>query len=162
MGYSFWGVIEQAKNASGEDWESRPESLKAILVKQNADDIIQFNKDYRTKLNESYRWDLWGAAYLINGGCSDDGFDYWRDFLISEGQSVFEAALSDPDSLAELDDIEDAELEEYRYAIDEAYEELTGDEIPDANVEYPADPEGEEWEENELNSMLPKLAEKYG
>ena len=22
--------------------------------------------------------ELWGAAYLINGGCSDDGFEYFR------------------------------------------------------------------------------------
>ncbi len=162
MIYSFWEVIEQAKEISGDDWESRPENLKAILLKCSTEDIVQFNKDYRKKLIEAYRWDLWGAAYLINGGCSDDGFDYWRDFLISEGKSTYEAALNDPDSLAELDDIEDAELEEYRYAIDEAYEELTDNEMPEDNIRYPTDPEGEEWDENNLDSMFPKLAAKYG
>lgn len=162
MSYSFWEVVEKSKDNSGEDWESRPESLKAILLKLSAEEIIQFNNDYRCKLNEAYRWDLWGAAYLINGGCSDDGFDYWRDFLISEGKSIYEAALNSPDSLAKLDDIEDAELEEYRYAIYEAYEQLTGTEIPEDNIEYPAEPKGEEWDEDNLEEMFPKLAEKYG
>lgn len=163
MNYSFWEIIEQAKEKSGDNWESRPESLKEILLQYSADDIRQFDKDYRTRLNEAYRWDLWGAAYLINGGCSDDGFDYWRDFLISEGKSVYEAALKNPDSLADLDNIEDAELEEFRYAIDEAYEELTGKEIPISDdIEYPDEPTGEEWNEEDLSSMFPGLAAKYG
>jgi hypothetical protein len=50
---------------------------------------------------ESYRWDLWGAAYLINGGCSDDGFDYFRGWLLSQGRAIWQATLADPDSLAD-------------------------------------------------------------
>jgi hypothetical protein len=30
--------------------------------------------------------DQWGAAYLANGGCSDDGFDYFRGWLIGQGR----------------------------------------------------------------------------
>ena len=39
-------------------------------------------------MDDSYRWDLWGAAYLANGGCSDDGFDYFRGWLIGQGRKV--------------------------------------------------------------------------
>ncbi len=80
MSYSFWQVIEQAKELSGDEWDMRPDNLKNILIKYSPDEISQFNKDYHSKLLEAYRWDLWGAAYLINGGCSDDGFSYWCDF----------------------------------------------------------------------------------
>ncbi|MFL6076856.1 MAG: DUF4240 domain-containing protein [Mycobacteriales bacterium] len=37
---------------------------------------------------ESYQGDLWGAAYLINGGASDDGFDYFRGWLIARTRGV--------------------------------------------------------------------------
>ncbi len=162
MSYSFWDIVEKAKEKSGDDRESRPDSLKETLMTYSPEEISKFDIDYREKLLESYRWNLWGAAYLINGGCSDDGFDYFRDFLISEGKATFESALSNPDSLAELDDIEDAELEEYRYAIDEAYEELTDNEMPIQVMKFPDDPAGEEWDEDELEALFPKLAAKYG
>ena len=161
MSYSFWKIIEQAKKDSS-NWKSRPEKLKIILMNHSPKDIIRFNKDYHNKLIQAYCWDLWGAAYLINDGCSDDGFYYWRSFLISEGKSVYEAALDDPDSLAELDDIKYAELEEYCYSIDKAYKELTSNEIPEEeNIAYPNEPAGDKWDEKNLNFMFPRLAEKY-
>ena len=49
-----------------------------------------------------YRTPLWGAAYVINGGCSDDGFDYFRGWLILQGREVFEHVVADPDVLADL------------------------------------------------------------
>ena len=51
-------------------------------------------------MNESYRWDLWSAAYLANGGCSGDGFDYFRGWLIGQGRTAYETVLADPDALA--------------------------------------------------------------
>ena len=162
MSSSFWEIVGRAKEEAGDDWESRPDTLKSLLLKLTPEEICQFDLDYHKKLIEAYRWDLWGAAYLINGGCSDDGFDYFRDFLISEGRQVYEAALKNPDSLAELGDLEDAELESYRYVIYEAYEELTGKEMPFADIDYPDDPAGHSWEEDDLEKMFPKLAAKYG
>ena len=35
--------------------------------------IVEFQQVYEQLDRESYRWDLWAAAYVINGGCSDDG-----------------------------------------------------------------------------------------
>lgn len=50
----------------------------------------------------SYRWDLWGAAYVAKGGASDDGFEYFQRWLISRGRTDFERVLADPDALADL------------------------------------------------------------
>ena len=50
-------------------------------------------------MDRAYRQELWGAAYLINGGCSDDGFVYFLGWLIAQGRDVYQAALPDPDSL---------------------------------------------------------------
>jgi Protein of unknown function (DUF4240) len=62
-----------------------------------------FEVQHRQAFADSYDWGLWGAAYVIDGGCSDDGFDYFRAYLISRGRAVFEAAMADPDSLADAD-----------------------------------------------------------
>jgi len=78
----------------------------------------------------AYRWDVWGAAYLINGGCSDDGFDYFRGWLMAQGRRTWDETLADPDSLASL--LEGAEVDDYEgeamtAVASSAYEELTGD-----------------------------------
>ena len=161
MEYSFWKIVEKAKAMSGDDWESRPDSLKDVLLLFNPEDIIQFDKEYRQKLYSAYKWDLWGAAYIINGGCSDDGFDYFCDFLISEGQIVFDNAIENPDSLVEIDNAEEVELEEYRYSISKAYEKLTDSEMPVYDAEFPDNPVGQEWDEEQLPKMFPRLAAKY-
>ena len=46
--------------------------------------------------------DLWAAAYLINGGCSDEGFDAFRGWLIAHGREVVARSVREPDSLADL------------------------------------------------------------
>jgi Protein of unknown function (DUF4240) len=51
---------------------------------------------------EAYSWDLWGAAYVVNGGGSDDGFEYFCCWLVSRGREVYESALADSDGLAQL------------------------------------------------------------
>src|SRR5437868_5917368 len=81
---------------------------------------------------ESYRSDLWGAAYIMRDGCSDDGFDYFRGWLIAQGEAVFAEALRNPESLAmvQRSDDEEAECEFLLYAALEAYEARTSKEMP--------------------------------
>jgi hypothetical protein len=54
---------------------------------------------------DSYHVDLSGAAYLINGRCSDDGVEYFRGWLIAQGRATYERVVADPDALADLRDI---------------------------------------------------------
>ena len=138
-----------------------------MLALLSADEIISFDKIFNAYRKAAYRWDLWGAAYLINGGCSDDGFEHFRRWLIGQGQTVFDAALADPDSLADLitSDIVwgDAELEceDIGYAAGEAYQQKTGGEIPFDEADYlPGEPAGVQWEEEDLNGLFPKIAAK--
>src|SRR5262249_27787935 len=76
----------------------------------------------------AYREDLWAAAGLINCGASDDGFCYFRCWLVGRGKEVYEAAIEDPDSLADVVDLdrdEDYEAEIYG-AASNAWEQVTG------------------------------------
>ena len=157
----FWEIIEQAKTLAADDIEQRPAALQQILMGQTAEQIQRFEQIYREKLLEAYRWELWGAAYVIQGGCSDDSFDYFRDFLISEGRQVFETALKSPDDLAHIELPDDVELEDFRYAIDDAYEAVTGQALPANTVTFPAEPAGQAWTEEQLDTLYPQLCAKY-
>lgn len=95
----FWQIIERAK---AEDDEEQIELIQGALAKLAPEDILEFQRIFERFHRVSYRTDLWGAAYLMNGGASDDGFDYFRGWLIAQGKKVFEAALENPDSLADI------------------------------------------------------------
>jgi hypothetical protein len=118
----------------------------------------------------SYRRDLWGAAYLLNGGCSDDGFEYLRGWLIAQGRTVFERALGDPDVLADLpavrhsaaaDEPFDFECEPMYGVVWDAYHKLTGSwDLPDPVAgRYPAIEPGWDFDDDQqLRQRLPRLA----
>ncbi len=157
----FWRLIEDAKEKSGDDCEEQAELLKRALVKLPPEEIIAFDRILDAFLDEAYRWDLWGAGELINGFCSDDGFFYFRCWLVAQGKTVYENALANPDSLADVvePDFDNAECEALLYVAGTAYEAITGLEIPrsviqqpDASGDYTA-PEPAGPKPNEDNSM---------
>lgn len=157
----FWAIIDATRSDS--DPYEHADAVQEALSKKTADEIVDFERHLASLLVESYTWKLWGAAYLINGGCSDDGFDYFRGWLVLQGRSVFEAALADPDSLADLPDLEeDVECEEILGVAWSAYETVTGDEIPMVSIELPD--LGESWDfddDEEMEQRYPKLFAKF-
>jgi hypothetical protein len=158
----FWALVEAARDASNDNVDDRPGALEQLLMSRAPDEVQDFQDCYDEVLRRANRWNLWGAAYLMNGGCSDDTFRYFRDWLISEGRHVFEAALADPDTLADLPRMDGFELEDYGYVASDVYQQITGNDLEPAIFDESPDPEGEEWGEDELPTMFPRLAEKYG
>jgi hypothetical protein len=104
----FWNLIDAARRLSASDPYEYCNHLKPLLEQLSAEQIMEFDRTFYKLYFQSYRNDLWGAAFIMNGGCSDDGFDYFRAWLITQGKRVFDAALANPDSLALAID-EDAE-----------------------------------------------------
>src|SRR5262249_18997583 len=98
----FWQIIERAAKAD-HDPDAHMEALRAELRELPLDEIISFEVAFRRYLNEAYTWNLWGAAYVIHRFGSDDGFEYFRRWLVTRGRDVYERAVADPDSLAQLD-----------------------------------------------------------
>jgi len=89
----FWHIMQRAAESS-HDPDAHVNALRALLRELTLEEIISFEVAFRRYLNEAYTWDLWGAAYLINGGCSDDGFEYFRRWLVSRGRDIYAAALA--------------------------------------------------------------------
>lgn len=161
----FWNIIAKACSNphEAEDWDER---LQAVLKKLKPDEIIEWNHIFDRLAAKAYTVDLWAAAYLINGGASDDGFYYFRCWLIGMGRKAYAAAIADPDSLVDvLVEGTDAEAEIYA-AAHQAWMAVTGCTSSDP---YPArheraDLRGKNWDfddDSEMRQRLPRLAAMY-
>ena len=162
---TFWRLIETTGAESRGNTELHEKLLCASLAQLGPDACLGFDRILGELMGESNDWALWGAAYLIHGGCSDDGFDYFRGWLIAQGEAVFTRAVRDPDSLADvLDSVGDEgvyEFEELLYAGWWTYEMLTGRQAPPRGL-APATMRGVHWEEDDLPRLLPRLAALRG
>lgn len=167
----FWQIIADACGSdpnSAEEWDSR---LTNALSTLPADEIVEWNHIFDDFAKRAYRTDLWAAAYLINGGASDDGFYYFRCWLIGMGKATYDNAIADPDSLAYIASPDwfaqgiDAEAEIYA-AAHRAWMRVTGN---DDYADYPARNEhaeliGDDWDfddNTEMQTRLPRLAALY-
>lgn len=143
-------------------------ALRARLEKLEVQALRDFQEHFDRLHVRAYSWSLWGAAYIIHGGCSDDGFIDFRYGLISRGRGVFERALANPDSLMDVATTEDLELlwnESLGYVASTVYEKKIGQDIPRVSTERPREPAGERWDfedKAENAKRLPKLWEKFG
>ncbi|WP_433344122.1 DUF4240 domain-containing protein [Micromonospora sp. CA-111912] len=163
----FWQLIDRARAGGGGAAGPVAARAVALLAERDAADIVGYAQHQRRVMAASHRADLWGAAYLINGGASDDGFEYFRGWLITQGREVFARAVADPDSLAALPRIrqaaltgEEFEAEQMLTVAEEAYRKATASELP-AVPETPYPELGEFWDfddEEEARRRLPKLA----
>lgn len=157
----FWKIIEAARTPARRG-EADVELIKRNLRGMKAEEVLDFCRELRRRRVESYRWDLWAVAYIMNGGCSDDGFDYFRGWLISKGRKYFETALADPARAADDAGLDACECEDLLYLPASVYEEKTGRPLPkEADITFPADPAGKAWKEDELAALYPALWARF-
>ncbi|MBH1933544.1 DUF4240 domain-containing protein [Streptomyces sp. AV19] len=165
----FWEIVDETRAAAGGDVEDQADLLVERLMRLDPDGVLDFARHFEARYNRAYLWDLRGAASIILGGASDDSFDYFRCWLIGQGREVFEGALHDPDRLATLlddfDEEADGDGEDLGYAADEAYEQLTGTQMPDlALPPAPAEPLGTPFDPEDdsvLADRFPALWERF-
>lgn len=106
----FWAIVQKAVDEAGDDEDEYLEVVMHELSKLSLKEMVGFRLRTDKLLYDSYTSEMWCAGYLMNGGCSDDGFEYFRLWVISRGRKVYEAALANPDNL--IDYIaEDAEVD---------------------------------------------------
>jgi len=167
----FWDHIKATKR---QDLDEHVERLVKRLAKLPPDEILDFEHWWHVSSAQAYRWNLWGAAYLINGGCSDDGFIDFRTWLMLQGRKVFDAALANPDSLADLK-VEEDEAGCQCYPATQAWFQATGQDDDYAALDaarkarHPTrppedEPAGENWDfesDAEMRKRLPRLAKMY-
>lgn len=84
----FWAVIDAARLAAasvpGGPREAVATALTDRLAATSKQTILEYQERFDQLHNALYRWDVWAAAYLIGGGCSDDSFMDFRAGLIAQ------------------------------------------------------------------------------
>lgn len=164
----FWAIVDGARAGADGDLDLVARRITDELAGREPAEIVAFHRHLHKVFAASYRVDLWGAAYLINGGASDDGFEYFRCWLMTQGRVVFARAVTDPDSLAELPAVRRAAMtgeefdgEPMRYVAANAYRQATGNDLP-ADLDLAPYPKLDEFwdfdDEESARIKLPKLA----
>jgi hypothetical protein len=167
----FWAVIARAtadRPASPADVAQRAVAELAALDPQ---EIVAWGHHLDKVLVASGKEDLWAAAYLINGGCSEDGFDAFRGWLIAHGRDAVARCVRDPDSLAKVAVVRAAadtgavfEAEEVLHIADQAYEQATGEPLPAYERPVTRPDAADLWDfddEEEMARRLPHLSELF-
>ncbi|MGW1840765.1 DUF4240 domain-containing protein [Streptomyces sp. BBFR2] len=165
----FWELIDASRAAAGGDPVDHADELTERLLARYPESVLDFARHFEARYHRAYTWDLWAAAAVLLDGASDDVFDAFRCWLIGQGRETFEGALHDPDELAvligEFDEETDGDGEELGYAADDAYERLTGAELPDLGLPpQSAEPLGAYVDVDDdaaLEARLPRLWERF-
>ncbi|MEU6143144.1 DUF4240 domain-containing protein [Streptomyces sp. NPDC047081] len=130
----FWHLVETARSRTRPD-HPFDQALVELLTRRTRREILEYQERFDALHEALYRWDVWAAAYLIGGGCSDDSFVDFRAGLIAQGREWYERVVAVPDSLAGHPAVlvaaggpDDRALfiEEVNYCAAEAFEVVTG------------------------------------
>ena len=164
----FWAVIGRAtadRPASPADVAKR---AAADLAAHDPEEIVAWARHLDKVMVASGTQDLWAAAYLINGGCSDEGFDNFRGWLIAHGREAVARSVRSPDSLAEMPVVRAAaengavfEAEEVLSVAAEAYQQATGADLPAGERPSTRPDAADLWDfdnEEEMQRRLPQLS----
>jgi hypothetical protein len=149
----FWSIVATVARIAAKSGDAVG-TLRVELEKLSPEELIAYQRHFDEFHAKAYRWEIWGAAYLLEGGCSDDGFTDFRYSLIMKGRGVYERALQRADSLAGSDIIGDESL---GYVALEVYEEKTGSEMPRAEWSQSSEPAGKSWDFDDEAENLKRL-----
>lgn len=157
----FWAVIQKCHDAFPADMERKGELVRQEIARLSKSEAALFFDLCDGAMDLAYSWELWGAAYVINGGCGDDTFMDFRASLISRGRSVFEKATSNPDALADEEfDPNTWFYEGFQYDVSEAVQAVLGH--TPKRRRYRFAPSGSKWTEDMLSTLYPRLSTKFG
>ena len=164
----FWAVIDRATADRPGSPDEVARRATAELAGRDPDEIVAWGRHLHKVLAASGQEDLWAAAYLINGGCAEEGFDNFRGWLIANGRDVVARAVREPDSLADLPSVRAAattgavfEAEAVLTIAEQAHQQATGTELPPRETPRTRPDPAMLWDfdnEDEMQKRLPRLS----
>lgn len=128
----YWSIIDSSlRQTSAQD--DQEEFLIEEIGKLTPTEMIGFRLRTDKLLYDTYNSEMWCAGYIMNGGCSDDGFEYFRNWVISRGKDAYYKAKQNPDSLiSEVNESAEVyDFESFWYVALEAFEQKTGADLYD-------------------------------
>jgi Protein of unknown function (DUF4240) len=162
---AFWRLIAETREAAGNDTGRQSELLKDRLTQLSPRAIIEFAQTRHRLDQRAYTLSLWGAASVIEDGCSDDCFRDFRGYVISLGRGPYERALANPDSLASVaQDAEAGDWENADNVAPDAYSSVTGGDFPLDDSDLSGRPRGTPFSDSNtagLARRYPRLAARF-
>ena len=157
----FWGIIMEAKEGTKNNYKAQIENLKRLLFTLEPQEIEQFDNRFAAMMDVANDSRLWAAASVINGGCSEECFEFFRQYLIAQGGDKFYATLNNPETCSTW--IKSETQEDWGgllYVAPKIYRMKTTKQIPDSyNPESVM--KGEPMDEMSALKLYPKLAKKF-
>ncbi|HJS00935.1 MAG TPA: DUF4240 domain-containing protein [Flavobacterium sp.] len=98
---SYWKIIENSLKET-KNQEDQEMHLITALEQLSPKEMIGFRLRTDKLLFDSYTSNLWCADYVISNGTMEEGFDYFRCWLISRGKEAFYKTQENPDYLVNL------------------------------------------------------------
>jgi hypothetical protein len=164
----FWAVIARATADRPATPAEVAKRAVAELAEHDPEEIVAWGRHLDKVMVASGTEDLWAAANVIHGGCSEEGFDAFRGWLIAHGRDAVARSVKSPDSLANVAVIKAAaetgavfEAPEVLTIAAEAYRQATGEELPDEGRPKTRPDVADLWDfddEEEMQRRLPKLS----
>jgi hypothetical protein len=99
----FWALIDEARARAEFSLAAEPEILQELLAARTSAERVAFNVHVEALQLRAHHWNTLGPAMIIGCGESDDGYLYFRLWLISLGREAYERTLVEPDWLADLE-----------------------------------------------------------
>lgn len=166
----FWKIVSKSLENANNEFEQE-EKLINEIAQLSLKEMIGFRLRTDKLLHDTYSSEMWCAGYLINGGCSDDGFEYFRNWVISRGKATYYKAKENPDNLITEVTDDECEFECFWYVALEAFKRRTGENLYDyidydnfktREGNYP--PFEFNWEEDRpetMQAICPRLFNKF-
>ena len=149
----FWSQL----CTGGETTEERLDTLPDRLAAYSANAFKGFGQMVLDRHEAACREDIWALGFLLMGGCSDDVFDGFRNWLLLQGPRVFATVLADPDGFDPCALTETPLVEGLIGAVEQAYVMRAGKDMPRLKLfrRKPVHPD-----EARFSILLPKVAER--
>lgn len=160
---AFWCLIASAISESDGSMDILNSNIVDQLQDYKASEIKRFQNTLLDKLEVLNHWDLWALAYISQGGCSDDSFLYFRAWIISKGDDIFNLGLEDVHNLMSLVPSDGLVWNEgLLYVAYEAYEIRSSGKGMEIRERKEAPPKGDVWQDENVVMNYPKIAKHYG
>lgn len=133
----FWKLIEASKSAriTSDDLDGQIAQLANLLSEHSSEEIVEFEVELRRILHELYRGDIVDLCIMIDNdfrlvddkvvfedGISDEGFIYFRCWLILQGEKLIKTLADGIENIVDVSvDIADTWGEGLLYVADDAY-----------------------------------------
>ncbi|MET0393706.1 MAG: DUF4240 domain-containing protein [Chitinophagaceae bacterium] len=129
---TYWDIVDRSLKYR-DDQDRQEQFLIAEIGKLTPRQMIGFRLRTDKLLYDTHTSAMWCAGYIMNGGCSDDGFEYFRNWVISRGKQVYDRAMVNPDNLVSEanEDLDVYEFETFWYVANEAFRQKTGKDLYD-------------------------------